>query len=183
MRGYLSFVLVLFSLVLIISLLQFNSYTSTKHIVTERIYLVSMNAKEVSVELLRQGALKGFVLYDSTHSLESCMHCPPCHPEFCNPVKCQECFREDEARAAARDMALAHFSQLATYSFDSDFSVALGAADVQVFTKADSVSRNGFSLHSLRIMQDIPISISSEKFSTRGTAKIPGGLIVNVSVS
>lgn len=180
MRAYLSFVLVLFCLMLLISLLQYTGYTSTKSLINERAYLISMNVKEALIESARQGSLEGFRDYDSVHSVDDCIHCPPCHPELCDPVRCQTCFRESDARTSARTAALGHIEALRAHVFDPDFFVTIGPADIDEYTKADPAARNGFSLDSFRISAT-EISISSEKFGLEASARLPGGLIHNAS--
>ncbi len=181
MRAYLSFVLVLFSLMLLFSILQFGSYSDGRAVLNERAYLISMNSKEATLESLRQGALKGFDLYDSTHRLENCIHCPPCHPELCEPLKCQKCFRESEAMESAKQSALLRLNLLRFHTFDGDFSISIGSVNIQTFSRGEIASRNGFALDSIRVNNDIKIGVSSDKFGLDGSVKIPEGLIIYAS--
>jgi hypothetical protein len=178
MRAYLSFVLVLFSLMLLFSLLQFGSHQPARNVLEERSYLVLMNEKEAIIESLRQGSVRGFDKYDQSHSLEACLHCPPCHPDLCEPVKCQECFRESEAVESAIQGALGQAGLLAAHDFDDDFSLSFGAIGIQAFTRPEPLSRNGFALDSVRISNDVDIKISSAKFALEGSGKIPGGVAI-----
>lgn len=181
MRAYLSFVLVLFSLMLLFSIMQFNEYAGKRNLVEERAYLVSMNAKETALESMRQGALDGFGQYDSTHRIENCVYCPPCHPDLCDMAKCQSCFREREAMESARSSALLKLNLLRAHEFDNDFSISIGSADISAFSRAEPISANGFALDSIRINQDIVIGISSVKFAVYGSARIPGGMIIDAA--
>jgi hypothetical protein len=178
MRAYLSFVLVLFSLVLLFSLLQSGGHARPGNVLNERAYLVLMNGKEAMLESLRQGAMRGFKDYDASHSLEACLHCPPCHPDLCEPVLCQHCFREREAAESARQGALTQAGLLDFHSFDDDFSLSFGQIEVQAFTRPEPLSLNGFAIDSVRVNQDIEIKISSAKFGLDGSGKIPGGVVV-----
>ncbi len=179
MRAYLSFVLVLLSLVLVFSLLELNLHSrSPKALLVERSYSRSMNVKENVLESLRQGAEEGFADYDTHHELEKCIHCPICHPDVCDPVKCMECFREHEAREQARQYALSRLDKLRSHVFDLDFEISIGDAEIDVFTYARPLAKNGFGLHSVRVRDDIVITIGSERFSLAGRAKIPGGVII-----
>jgi hypothetical protein len=161
--------------------MQFNHHASLGNVANERAYLVSMNAKETALESIRQGAIKGFDSYYSSHYLEMCIHCPPCHPKLCNPLKCQSCFRESEAMDSAKQSALLQFNLLEKHDFDSDFTVSIGSASIQAFSRAEPLSRNGFALDSVRINNDIEIGVSSDKFATDGKSRIPGGLIVDAN--
>lgn len=166
---------------LLFSAMQFNSFSAKRSLVEERSYLVSMNAKETVLESIRQGALDGFRQYDSTHWIEMCMHCPPCHPDLCDPGKCQSCFRESEAMQSAQGAALLKLGALRSHDFDSDFSLSIGSADITAFSRAEPLSENGFALDSVRLNHDLEIGISSAKFGAGGSARIPGGLIVHAS--
>lgn len=178
MRAYLSFVLVLFSLVLLFSLLHFGGQIRPRNVLGERSYLVLMNEKEAILESLRQGAMRGFDDYDATHFLEDCLHCPPCHPDLCEPALCQQCFREREAAESARQGALAQAGLLKYHIFDDDFSLSFGLVEAQAFTRPEPISRNGFAIDSVRVNQDIEIKIESAKFGVDGSGKIPGGMVV-----
>lgn len=162
-------------------MLQFRGQANLGNVINERAYLVSMNAKEAIIESIRRGAIEGFNFYDSEHDLEMCVHCPPCHPEICDPVNCQRCFRESEAMESARRSALLQLGLLGGHEFDGDFSLSIGSADIQAFSRGEPLSRNGFALDSVRVNSDIMVLVSSAKFAMDGKSKIPGGLIVNAS--
>ncbi len=180
MRGYLSFVLVLLSIGLVITLLGLNTYpSSAKALLIERTYSLSMNVKESILELLWQGALAGFDNYNLDHDIAMCIHCPACHPKTCDPAKCQKCFRESEARAAAKAHSLASSGKLKLHSFDPDFDVSIGSIQIEAYTRPDPMSKNGFALHSVGITDNIPILISSEKFGIHGETTIPSGVIID----
>ena len=179
MRAYLSFVLVLLSLTLVFSLLELNLHShSPKALLVERSYSLSMNVKENILESLRQGAEEGFVDYNEKHELEKCIHCPICHPDVCDPVRCMECFREHEAREQARLCALSRLDGLRGHVFDPDFDISIGDAEIDVFTYAQPLAKNGFGLHSVRIKKDITIRLGSEKFGMTGEARVPGGVSI-----
>ena len=137
-----------------------------------------MNVKENIVESLRQGAAEGFRDYDDSHDVKLCRHCPVCSPKTCNPELCRQCFREHEARGQAKGYALSRMEQLRQHLFDPDFQVSLSDADIEIITQADPLGKNGYALHSVRIKNDILISVGSEKFNTKGTAKVPGGMVI-----
>ena len=178
MRGYLSFVLVLLSLLLVFSLLELNfQEESQKAVIVERSYSVSMNVKECILETLRQGARKGFSDYDQSHDITLCKHCPPCAPQSCNMALCNQCFREQEARDQAESYALSNLDALRYHTFDSDFEVSVKDAEITVFLEARS-AKNGLGFSMLRIDEDMVIDIKSEKFGTEGNAKVPRGMIV-----
>lgn len=179
MRAYLSFILVLLSLVLLFSLLSLDMRASgSKAILVERTYSISMNVKEIVLESLRQGAQEGFRGYDAAHDVEMCIHCPICTPRTCDPMKCQKCFSEHEARDQARQGAQAKLASLGAHAFDPDFDISVGEAEVDVFTRAEPLSKNGFALDSLKVSHDIRISLDSEKLGIEGQAEIPGGLMI-----
>ncbi len=179
MRAYLSFVLVLLSLVLVFSLLELNLHArSSKALLAERSYSLSMNVKENILESLRRGAEEGFADYDENHELEKCMHCPICHPDVCDPVRCVGCFREHEAREQARHYALSRLERLRGHAFDPDFDISISDVDIEVFTYAQPLAKNGFGLHSVKIRDDIAIRLDSERFGMTGEARIPGGVMI-----
>jgi len=180
MRGYLSFVLVLLSIGLVLTLLELNTYSnSTKAILIERSYSISMNVKETILELLWQGAQAGFDNYNLNHDVAMCIHCPACHPKTCDPIKCQKCFKESESRSAAKSHSLESLAKLRLHSFDSDFDVSIGDVQIEVYTRQDPLSKNGFALDSVKFTNNVPILISSEKFDIYGEVKIPSGVMIN----
>ncbi len=180
MRGYLSFVLVLLSIGLVLTLLELNIHSSsTKAVLIERSYSLSMNVKEAILELLWQGAQSGFDSYNLDHDIAMCVHCPACHPKTCDPLKCQKCFRESDSRSAAKAHALASVDKLKIHVFDSDFDVSIGDVQLEVYTAPDPLSKNGFSLDSVKITTNIPILIRSEKFGIYGEVTMPSGVIIN----
>ncbi len=179
MRGYLSFVLVLLSIGLVFTLIEFNiHYSSTKALLIERSYSLSMNVKEAILESLWQGAQAGFDNYNLNYDIAMCVHCPACHPKTCDPLKCQKCFRESESRAAAKTHSLISINKLKSHSFDPDFEVSIGEVQLEAYTRPDPISKNGFSLDSVKITNNIPILIHSEKFDIYGEVNVPSGVIV-----
>lgn len=180
MRGYLSFVLVLVSIVLVLSLLEFSiKEESTKALLTERSYSLSMNVKEAVIESIRYGAHEGYSQYDLEHDILMCKHCPVCLPAFCNPILCQQCFYESEARRHAKAAALARLEILKKCHFDQDFTISIGTADLEVHSTPDALSKNGFALDSIKLNNDVTIMLFSEKFNITGQSKLPGGMIIN----
>jgi hypothetical protein len=180
MRGYLSFVLVLLSIGLVFTLLELNIYpSSSKALLIERSYSLSMNIKEAILESLWQGTQTGFDNYNLNHDIAMCIHCPACHPKTCDPLRCQQCFRESESRDAAKTHALISLDKLRLHSFDPDFDVSIGDVQLEVYTSPDPLSKNGFSLDSVKITNNIPILINSEKFDIYGEVHVPLGVIIH----
>lgn len=178
MRAYLSFLLVLLSLLLVFSLLELNIRSSNfKVLVIERSYSLSMNVKENIIESLRQGAWKGFDEYDQSHDIKLCRHCAPCLPSDCNPSLCGQCFREQEARGQAEASAISAFMQLVQHQFDPDFQILISDPGMEIITESDPLSKNGYALNSVRLNRDIDITTDS-KFGTKGTAKVPEGMMI-----
>ena len=188
MRGYLSFVLVFVSVLLLLYVLQLhltvNDFNLDKAIAVHRTYSVQMNVKEVLLELARQNAEKGFNEYDSSHSVSLCRHCPDhfCIPgspsNNCDVILCNQCFREKEARESAEKMVISGLTVMNNYSFDPDFTVSIANAETNAFLKADLLSRNGFSLDYIKFRNNIMISLYSEKFEVSAKGKIPQGCVV-----
>ncbi len=194
MRGYLSFVLVFSSVMLIITLiLVFQASVSadySKAVSVERAYAIQMNAKEAVLESVRYGSLGGFRLYDSGHEVSKCKHCPdhfcipptppdPAPPNVCDETMCSACFRESEARVAAQDGAGASVSLLRQHQSDPQFPVSLGELDIEASLKADALSKNGFSLGSMRFRKGLGISVDAGAFGIRGESGIPEGMVVS----
>jgi len=184
MRGYLSFILVFISVLLLLSLLRLQDASSStdlsKAVAAERTYAVQMNVKESVLEALRLGALAGFSGYDSAHDISLCKHCPDsfCSPlpdavNTCDAAKCGACFREAEARTAARERAVSDVRPLNNHPFDSDFRVAIGDPQIEVFLEADTLAKNGFGLGSARLTDEFFVFVDSDKFAITSTAEVP----------
>jgi len=189
MRGYLSFVLVLVSLQLVFSLLDVkdasDSSDLSKALSVERAYSLHMNVKECILEAARQGAQEGFAVYDASHDIKLCKHCLDayCSPipsalNHCDPFLCNQCFREDEARAEAERYALSKIALLRSHQFDSDFRVIILNENVEVFTTADGTAKNGYALDYLRFREDLGIGLESAKFNLSADAEIPRGVVI-----
>jgi len=189
MRGYLSFILVLVSLQLILSLLEVkeasDSADLSKALSVERAYSLHMNVKECIMESARQGAQEGFTAYDNSHDIKLCRHCPDayCSPipsasNHCDSLLCSQCFREEEARAEAEQYALSRIDLLRSHQFDFDFKVTILDVRIEVFTKADGMAKNGYALDYLRFREDLGIRLGSEKLDLSADAEIPRGVVV-----
>jgi hypothetical protein len=189
MRGYLSFILVLVSLQLVFSFLDVKSASEStdlsKALSVERTYSVHMNVKESVLEAARQGAREGFAAYDVSHDIRLCRHCPdaycsvvPAAPNRCDLLLCEQCFREHEARAEAEKQALSTIGLLRSHQFDSDFWVTIGGAEIEAFTKTDVTAKNSYALDYLRLREDLPIRMESEKLGLSAAAKIPRGVVI-----
>ena len=188
MKGYLSFVLVFVSVLVLLYLLeaQFSSrnFELSKAITVQRAYALQMNVKENLLEIAKQGAREGFDLYNSTHNLSSCMHCPDhfCtpgpSPNNCDLVKCSACFRENEARQAAVNKAVEKLMLLRTHHFDHDFDVSIGITALSAHLKPNLLSPNGFALSHIQFQYDTPITLVSKKFEVSAKAKIPRGCVI-----
>lgn len=183
MRGYLSFVLVFLSIVLLFSMLNLHIQNkSTKALLIERTYSTSLNVKESILESLNQGAMQGFLDYDLSHDVLLCRHCPdnycslePLAPNPCDPELCKQCFRADEAKDASESQALLNYEKLESHVFDPDFDVSISQPEIQIFLQQDSLSKNGYSYNSFRLENDVSIALSG--FGTSSSAKIPRGVI------
>ncbi|NYZ74415.1 hypothetical protein H0O00_04695 [Candidatus Micrarchaeota archaeon] len=184
MRGYLSFILVFISVLLLLSLLRLYdaSYSMdlSKAVAAERTYAVQMNVKESVIEVARQGALGGFSDYDAAHDIRLCKHCPdsfcsalPGSANQCDSAKCMACFREADARAGAIDKAVSGVHSLNNHIFDSDFEVGIGDPSIEVFLEADSFAKNGFRLGSARFTDALLVFVDSGKFAISSTAEMP----------
>lgn len=196
MRGYLSFVLVLASVVLVFTLLEINmvskSFDLSKAISVERAYGLQMNVKESILESARQGARDGFNTYDFTHDIKLCKHCPdsfclpptpPLPTNYCDPLLCAQCFRESEARMESERYAVSNITTLGHHHFDSDFRVFISQPTLKAFTTNNSMAKNGFSLDYLIFDDDLRIDLVSDDFDLSAAAKIPEGVIINESTS
>ncbi len=183
MRGYLSFILVLISLLLVLSLLEFSIQIDlSKAISLERLYGVEMNAKEATIEALRTGSNDGFSNYDKNHKIENCKHCydnfcspTPTSSNFCSDALCISCFREKEARYAAFLGATSAVSSL--HNFDPDFSVIISASNIGVFLRHEPLSKNGFAIDFIRIDKDATI-ICNSKLGVSSSSKLPKGMVI-----
>ncbi|MBU0591996.1 hypothetical protein KKF81_04545 [Candidatus Micrarchaeota archaeon] len=189
MRGYLSFLVVFVSLIIIFSLIQLsiavNNSDFSKSIVISRTYSLQMNAKELILESARLGATDGFFVYDSSHDIKNCGHCPdagcspdPRAPNRCDTRMCDSCFRESDARKEAENYATAQLDSLKSYTFDPDFYVSISIPVVQAFTKFDPLAKNSHSLDYIRFVGDVRIAIESEKFDISAKAHIPKGMVI-----
>lgn len=189
MRGYLSFVLVLVSLLLVLSLLEVreasDSSDLSKALSVERAYSVHMNVKECILEAARQGAWEGFAAYDASHDIRLCKHCldaycspMPAASNRCDAVLCNRCFREDEARTEAEQQAHSRINLLRSHQFDSDFAVAIMDEEIEAFTKAEGAAKNGYVLDYLRFRQDLGIALGSGKLDVSAHAEIPRGVVI-----
>jgi hypothetical protein len=188
MRGYLSFVLALLSLLVLLQLsqaqLSAQDFSLSKAITVQRAYSLQMNVKECMLASARQGAMEGFRHYDATHEVSLCKHCADhfCAPlspvNGCDPMLCSRCFREDEARAEARQEALGRLSGLRSHLFDTDFDLSIGQVRLSAHLNHSEVSKNGYSLSHIRFDDDAGISFASRVLGIRGEAGIPGGCVV-----
>jgi len=120
MRGYLSFVLVLASALVILNLVilhwQPQSISLANAIAVERVYQTQMNAKEVVLESIRAGGMEAFELYNKTHNVTVCQTQGPDHPL---------CFRIEEAREWARAGSFFRLATIDTQAFDEDMEVSI----------------------------------------------------------
>jgi hypothetical protein len=189
MRGYLSFVLVMVSLLLVFSLLDAReaslSTDLSKAISVERVYSLQMNVKECILEAARQGADEGFKAYDATHDIKKCIHCPdsfcssnPRAKNRCDPGLCTQCFHEGEARGEAKKYAEARIGLLGIHDFDPDFTVTLWDAEVELLTQPDPTAKNGFSPDYTRFKKNLRISLVSDKLGISADARIPRGVVI-----
>ena len=183
MRGYLSFVLVFLSIVLVLSMLNLHIQNkSSRALMIERTYSTSMNVKESIIESIDQGAMQGFQQYDLSHDVLLCRHCPDnyCSPEpmalnQCDPELCEQCFRADDAKTSAEYQALLNYEKLNFHDFDPDYDVSISKPELKVFLEQDPLSKNGYSYGSFRLDKDIGIILDG--FGMVSSAKIPRGVI------
>ncbi|MEW6721785.1 MAG: hypothetical protein AB1324_00830 [Candidatus Micrarchaeota archaeon] len=189
MRGYVSFVLVFSSALLLSSLILLYDSSGradlSKAVTAERAYGIQMNAKEAAIESVRGGAESGFSAYDTVHSLENCTHCTdhgcaplsdPPPPNYCSEALCDGCFRESGAREAALSSAQARLSALRGHEFDRDFNVSIGNAELEAFLAPDGTAKNGFALSGVRFRRALQIDVQSGKFGIFAAGKIPQGV-------
>jgi hypothetical protein len=110
MRGYLSFILVFASLILLLTLLQAFSRSVdsnlSKEIAMGRAYHIQLNVRDAVLEAAAQGARDGFLEYTVLHVAEGD-------------------FDPAAAREAARRKAYERMSALSKWTFDPDFDVKL----------------------------------------------------------
>lgn len=159
MRGYLSFILVLVSVSIILSLLMAEGELATldfsKSIAVERMYQTELNIKQGVLEAARTGSRNAFFLYDETHDRENCKHCPdmgcipwvppePPPPNHCDPVLCAMCFRDAEAMAAAAMGAQMSVSLLESATFGFEHEIWCGdTAGPSLRSLAKSMKNSG----------------------------------------
>jgi hypothetical protein len=187
LRGYLSFILVLASLVLAFSLLDVHlalkSINFSKAVAVERTYGLQLNVKEAVAESARQGALDGFSAYDRAHDASSCRACLDhgcalMMPPACDGMKCAACFREDDARRAAEHEAEGKVAALSSHVFDDDFSVLISGFAPEARLRADRDAKNGFALDTVRLGEKLEIILQSQKFGISANATLPQGMVV-----
>ncbi len=179
---------------LILSLVQLSSisynYNFQKTILLERISGIHENVKETSKELLRQGASLGFTVYDKSHKIGDCIHCddydclPPAEippPNVCDKIACSDCFREKDAKEAAKTSALLTFQQITIHKFDPDFSSTIGEPNIEITTKIYPTGENGISIDYIKFTKGLDIFIHSDKFNISADGEIPGGAIIESS--
>lgn len=189
MRGYVSFILVSASVLLLSSLILLHDSSGpvdlSQAVAAERAYGIQMNAKEAVMESVRSGAASGFLAYDSVHSLENCTHCidhgcavsDPPPPNYCDEILCGGCFRESDAREAAVISAEGRLAALRLHAFDGDFNVSVGGAGLEAFLAPDAAAKNGFALSGVRFRAPLPVTAASAKFGLSASGKIPEGTV------
>jgi hypothetical protein len=151
MRGYLSFLLVLASLLLVIMLLvsaaALKDFSLSRAIAAERTYQLQMNIKEVVLEAGRQGAVQAFTTYSFTHSKDACIR----KPMFTmNP----DCFKDVEAMQQAKEGAYDRIKMLT--AFDPDYAILLWCG----LPLTESEARN----HSAKMITDSSLSLPFGRF-------------------
>ena len=137
-----------------------------------------MNVKEVIIESARQGAQKGFDAYAATHSLAACS----------NPETQTQCFRENEARAAANSAALANMELLVAGSkFDDEITVVLapGTYPVETSLKLSAAHHSGYELDTITISKssDMIFTLASKKDSSLSTEVVIPKITVDMDES
>jgi len=181
-RGYFTFLIVFAAFALLLSLAQLNlnskSHNLSGAIITEKFYRVQMNVKEVIIESARQGAQKGFDDYASTHTLAACS----------NPETQAQCFRENEARAAANAGALANMELLvADSNFDNEMIVVLlpGTYPVETSLKLSAAHHSGYELDTVTISKssDMMFTLGSKKDSSLSTEVVVPKITVDMDES
>ncbi len=189
MKGYISFLLVFVSALLLSSLIRL-SYTAgcrdmSKSILAERAYSLEMNGRESAEESLWQGAQTGFSEYDSRHSVSMCRHCPSdfCAlapaPNYCDPVLCDLCFRADDARKAAENGSLSSLAALQAVQPEPDFTIAISIPFIRAVLEPANNSRNGFRLGAVILASDSDIDSSSKRFDISASTRIPLGTVIS----
>lgn len=118
MRGYLTFLLVLVSVIFILIIIQASQLpyqvSFSKAIAAERTYQVQMNSKEVILETIRLGAWDGYYAYTLFHHESVCETEGPEHPN---------CFRIPEARLWTQLGIYARLATLDTSMFDEEIEI------------------------------------------------------------
>jgi hypothetical protein len=196
MRGYLSFVIVLISSLLLLSLIPLLSQARSADlgpaVAIERAYGLEMNAKECAIEAIRQGAARGFDDYNASHDLGNCSHCEdhfcvpptpadPLPPNRCDALLCSNCFREQDARSAAANGALAGLILLRANRFEGDYNVSFGDAfpdDLDVFLAPDAFARNKLRVGGTRLREDLAIRVQSDKLGVSLKSRLPKGMVI-----
>jgi len=189
MEGYISFILVFISVLLLSSLVRL-SYTAgsrdmSKSILAMRAYSLEMNGRESAAESLWQGAEAGFSEYDSTHSVAMCRHCPadfcalPPAPNYCDPGLCNLCFRADDAKSAAEIRAISSLGSLPAHDFDPDFKTIISTPIIRAVLEPANLSRNGFRLGAVILASDSDINASSKRFDISASTRIPLGSVIS----
>jgi len=135
MRGYLSFLLVLASASLILSLIEASEAPSkisfSRAIAAERAYQAQMNAKEMALEAIRDGGVRYFQEYNLTHPPGCKDPQLPCH------------FRMDEAALAAKTGSYLYAAQLRPDAFSPGMDVRISCGRGMTRDIADSLARGG----------------------------------------
>ncbi|MFN7991660.1 MAG: hypothetical protein U0R44_05885 [Candidatus Micrarchaeia archaeon] len=198
MKGYASFLIVLFSLLLALALcrlrLSSDDHDLSRAIIEERAYGVVMDQKEAFREAARSGAVSGFSSYDLSHDLGSCSHCPdhfcspplpggPKTPNDCDAILCSACFRGDEAREAAVEGARMRAGLLRTHVFDQEFQSLVGPADFEAYLRADPAGKNLLALDRLRLKGPLSLGASSVKFGISASGGLPAGFVIRAEGS
>jgi len=189
MKGYISFLLVSVSALLLSSLIRL-SYTAgcrdmSKSIMSERAYSLEMNGRESAAESLWQGAEAGFSEYDSRHSVAMCRHClsdfcvlAPA-PNYCDPGLCDLCFRADDAKLAAETKASSSLAALQANDLDLDFRTMISTPLIRAVLEPANLSRNGFRLGAVILASDSDIDSSSKRFDISASTRIPSGTVIS----
>ncbi|HIE56406.1 MAG TPA: hypothetical protein EYP90_14745 [Chromatiaceae bacterium] len=137
MKGYLSFVLVFASVILILGFVQADLSAGTvdlsRAISAERAYQAQMNVKEVLLEAAAQGGLRGYGAYADGRSELACVqYCPDfgecLHPKTppCDMVKCADkCFRISDAQSEAEKGAMLKMREVSAAEFDSGADIVI----------------------------------------------------------
>lgn len=133
----------------------------------------------------------------------------PTPPNVCDPVRCSICFRDEEARILSAAGAQTVLNSVADSDFEFGHSIwcgklsngeagllaketrekgkALGggapASSCVIFDAEltpDLLSENGVRLSRIRTLQDIGITLYSEKHDISSVSKIPAGMVVEI---